>query len=261
MGADCLSISLAGGRISPADHSSIHRSELREGSREAEKRHPDAEFVSSRDHVMHRSGIRLLIGSILIAVALVLMPTVPSLAAQVGASELLVGVRQCDAALQAAAKATGVPLRLLRALAPVESGLRSRAGVASLAWPWTINANQYGRYYFRTRAAAERHLRALLEAGIDNVDIGCMQVNWRWHRQVLSSPAIALTPPINAQYAALMLKAYHDRTGSWAKAVGLYHSRSPVLADAYSLRVARALKGKGRAVWGMRSTHSGRQLL
>jgi len=244
MGVDCLSISLAGRRISPADDSSIHRGELREGSREAEKRDPDAEFVSPRDYVMHRSGIGLLIGSILIAAALVLLPTASSLAAPTGASELLAGVRQCDAALQAAARATGVPLRLLRALAPVESGLRSRAGVASLAWPWTINANRYGRFHFRTRAAAERHLRALLEAGIDNVDVGCMQVNWRWHRRALSSPAAALTPAVNAQYAARMLRAYHDRTGSWAKAVGLYHSRRTGLADAYRLSVSRTLKGR-----------------
>jgi hypothetical protein len=35
-------------------------------------------------------------------------------------------------------------------------------------------------------------LDALVAAGIDNIDIGCMQVNWHWHRAAFASPAAAL---------------------------------------------------------------------
>jgi Transglycosylase SLT domain len=233
---DRVSLPIAWRRTPSGDDSAVNGDELREGCREAAERHPNPESRRGRRNIMHRSGLCLLIASVL-----VLLPTARNVAATMDQAELLANARQCDSALQAAARATGVPLRLLRALAPVESGLGSRAGTASIAWPWTINANQHGSYHFRTRAAAERHLEALLNAGIDNVDIGCMQVNWHWHRQDFSSPRAVLTPVLNARYAALTLRGYHDRTGSWAKAIGMYHTRNPELAEAYRCRVAQAL--------------------
>jgi hypothetical protein len=43
-------------------------------------------------------------------------------------------------------------------------------------------------------------------------------------------------------YAAALLRDYRRQTGSWAAAVGLYHSNTPALAEAYRCRVARALR-------------------
>ena len=63
---------------------------------------------------------------------------------------------------------------------------------------------------------------ALIAAGVDNVDIGCMQVNWHWHGDAFASPAAALSPALNARYAALLLRAYRAQSGTWAGAVGLY---------------------------------------
>jgi hypothetical protein len=233
---DRVSLSITWCRTPSGDDSAVNGDELHEGRREAAERHPSPDFRGNRHNLVHRSGFCVLIASVL-----VLLPMARSVAATTEQAELFAGARQCDAALQAAARGTGVPLRLLRALAPVESGLGSSAGSAALAWPWTINANQHGSYHFRTRAAAERHLEALLNASIDNADIGCMQVNWHWHRQDFSSPRAVLTPVLNARYAALTLRAYHDRTGSWAKAIGMYHTRNPELAEAYRCRVAQAL--------------------
>jgi hypothetical protein len=149
-------------------------------------------------------------------------------------------LRQCDVALREAAKANGVPARLLLALAPIESGVVSRSGQI-YPWPWTLNVNGHGSYYFRSRAAAERHLNALIAAGIDNVDIGCLQVNWHWHGLAFVSPAAALAPALNAQYAASLLRKYRVQTGTWSGAVGLYHSHDTRLAEVYRCRVARAL--------------------
>jgi hypothetical protein len=149
-------------------------------------------------------------------------------------------LRQCDVALREAAEANGVPARLLLALAPIESGVVSRSGQI-YPWPWTLNVNGNGSYYFRSRAAAERHLNALIAAGIDNVDIGCLQVNWHWHGLAFVSPAAALAPALNAQYAASLLRKYRVQTGTWSGAVGLYHSHDTRLAEVYRCRVARAL--------------------
>jgi hypothetical protein len=128
----------------------------------------------------------------------------------------------------------------LHALAPAESGIANRTG-RHLAWPWTLNTNGHGSFHFRSRFAAESHFKALLAAGIDNIDVGCMQVNWHWHHTEFASPAALMDPNNNALYAALLLKTYKVQTGSWSGAVGLYHSRNPALVARYHCRIAREL--------------------
>jgi hypothetical protein len=150
---------------------------------------------------------------------------------------------KCHSAMVRASAQTGVPLRLLLALAPTESGLqRARGRGPAYPWPWTVNTNDRGSFHFRTREAAEKYLHALVAAGIDNIDIGCMQINWHWHGAAFASPAAALNPTLNAGYAAALLRDYRRQTGSWAEAVGLYHSHSPALAEAYRCRIARELR-------------------
>jgi soluble lytic murein transglycosylase-like protein len=161
-------------------------------------------------------------------------------AGAIGAGEAAAESAQCADAIRRAARASGVPAPLLLALAPAESGL-PRARGPSYPWPWTLNVNGRGSFHFRTRTVAERHLNALVAAGIDNIDIGCMQVNWHWHGAAFASPAAALDPTLNVGYAAALLRDYRRQTGSWAGAVGLYHSHTPALADAYRCRVAHAL--------------------
>lgn len=168
-----------------------------------------------------------------------------SQAASIEAKDAATEAARCDVALVAAARETGVPLRLLRGLAPVESGLAGGRGVR-YPWPWTLNTNGHGSFHFRSRDAAERHLRALLAAGIDNVDIGCMQINWRWHRDAFASPADMLDPSLNVRYAARLLAAYKARAGSWSAAVAQYHTRDARLAATYQCRVARALMPRGQ---------------
>jgi hypothetical protein len=157
----------------------------------------------------------------------------------------------CKDAVVRASHETGVPLRLLTALAPIESGIADRSGEVQ-PWPWTLNTNGHGSYHFRTRQAAAQHLATLIAAGVDNVDIGCMQVNWHWHGHAFASPDAALSPALNVRYAALLLREFHAQSGTWAGAVGLYHSRNPMLTDAYRCRVARALAPQAK----IRDCHS-----
>src|SRR6185437_6555277 len=166
-------------------------------------------------------------------------------AASVDARQVSAEAMRCERAIVAASRSTGVPLSLLRALAPVESGLLMQ-GHARYPWPWTLNVKGGGSYHFLSREAAARYLAGLLAAGIDDIDIGCMQVNWHWHRHAFASPAAALSPELNVRYAALLLRQYRAWTGTWAGAVGLYHSRDSRIADAYRCRVARQLvNGEG----------------
>jgi hypothetical protein len=220
-------------RSVPSLHPAIHGNQLQQGGGEASQRYPEPELDRNSHHVMYRSRIR-----VLVAVGLVAASS-PAAAAQ-DRGRVVADLRQCDVALRNAADANGVPVRLLLALGPIESGVGSGTG-RIYPWPWTLNINGRGSYHFRSRAVAKRYLDALIAAGVDDVDIGCLQVNWHWHRLAFASPEAALTPALNAQYAASLLRKFHAQTGTWSGAVGLYHSHDPRLAEVYRCRVARAL--------------------
>jgi len=144
----------------------------------------------------------------------------------------------CGVAIERAARLTGVPASLLRAIAEVESGVQLPKG--KLAWPWAVNDGR--SLLFRTRAAATDHVQALIAAGKRNVDIGCMQINWRWHGEQIGSPAALFDPQVNVLYAARYLADLRREFHSWAAAVSAYHSRREEHAALYRCRVARRLE-------------------
>lgn len=139
----------------------------------------------------------------------------------------------CDAAAVRAAEATGVPLSVLRAIALTESG-RSRGGQMR-PWPWTTNIAGQG-LWFHSRAEAEAHVRTQRDAGRRVIDIGCFQVNYRWHGEAFASAEAMFDPTANALYAARFLAGLEAELGSWEAAAGAYHSRTPALAERYVAR-------------------------
>lgn len=139
----------------------------------------------------------------------------------------------CDAATARAAAATGVPLAVLQAIALTESGRRNEGRLR--AWPWTLNAAGRG-YWLPDRRSAEAQLHSLLADGVRSIDVGCFQVNLRWHGEAFASPDAMFEPEANALYAARFLSGLHAELGSWEAAAGAYHSRTPALAERYTAR-------------------------
>ena len=118
-----------------------------------------------------------------------------------------------------------IPAVLLYAIAIQES--RPPVGVISgvdIPWPWTLNCAGRG-FYFSNRTAAVRYARALISAG-QNCDIGLMQISWRWHERRFASISDAFDPYTNIRTGAEILHEQYARTGTWASAVGAYHSPS-----------------------------------
>lgn len=151
-------------------------------------------------------------------------------------SRVLDPAQSCLAAAAQAATAEGVPLDILVTLSLVESGRDTGAGLAP--WPWAIHAQ--GRGHWPTqRADALAIAQAARDAGATNIDLGCFQINFRWHGAEFPTLDAMLDPVTNARYAARLLRAHRDRLGSWDAAVGAYHSRTPELAAKYSARFAR----------------------
>lgn len=146
----------------------------------------------------------------------------------------------CDHAADRAARKTGVPLDILRAIARVESGRNTGQGFAP--WPWSINIGGDGTFFDSASDAVERAEMALTGAA-ENFDVGCFQLNYRWHGGAFADLPTMFDPEANALYAANFLLTLYQSSGSWAQAIGAYHSQTEGLAQIYLAKVDGLLGG------------------
>lgn len=140
----------------------------------------------------------------------------------------------CIAAIRQAEKAYGIPADLLLAIGLQEAGIGHRGSMT--VWPWSLNVEGRG-YRFDTRDEAEAFLMDALEQGRQSIDVGCLQINLRWHPGAFPSPAAGFDPARNAEYAARYLRGLFDETGDWLEAAGRYHSATQELKDTYQAGV------------------------
>ncbi len=141
--------------------------------------------------------------------------------------------QRCDHAAMMAARELGVPLPVMRAVTRVETG-RRRDGVLQ-PWPWAVNLGGDG-YWFDSASEARAFAAGQVARGRRNMDIGCFQVNLRWHGGAFPSTDEMFDPEANAIYAAGFLKRLREERGDWERAVAAYHSRTPKYADRYIAR-------------------------
>jgi len=148
-------------------------------------------------------------------------------------SSATVQAPDCEALAKAAGREAGIPEGILPAIARVESGRNGKA------WPWTLNQAGVASYH-PTKEAALHQLAEILASGAQNVDLGCMQINWRWHSAEFANASDMLDPVVNTRYAARFLADLRSRLGTWDDAVAAYHSNQPVQGAAYERKVAQA---------------------
>ncbi len=133
-----------------------------------------------------------------------------------------------------------VPLPLLVAISVVESSCyRTKVGVTEVH-PWTVCVN--GKDYFcKDKSSAIKKIKHAQSMGIKNIDVGVMQLNMRHHGMNFKSVDDMIDPVQNVAYAAKYLKKLYDETGSWSKAVALYHSKNPKHNIPYRNKVFKVL--------------------
>lgn len=144
----------------------------------------------------------------------------------------------CLLAIRDAERAHGIPEDLLLAVGLQEAGTR-RDG-ADTVWPWSVNVEGEG-HVFEDRQSAESFVAAKLAEGATSIDVGCMQVNLRWHPEAFSTPHEGFDPAKNADYAARFLRKLYEENDNWMEAVGRYHSGTPELSKAYAGAVTAKL--------------------
>ncbi|PIE12439.1 MAG: tail length tape measure protein [Rhodobacterales bacterium] len=136
----------------------------------------------------------------------------------------------CDHAAHVAHQQSGVPLAVLRAITRTETGRKSGDGFGP--WPWTVNMEGKG-VWFENRDAARAYVFRHFKRGARSFDVGCFQINYKWHHKQFSSIDEMFDPEANALYAARFLKQLHGELGDWTEAAGAYHSRTPKYANKY----------------------------
>ena len=153
-------------------------------------------------------------------------------------------VAQCTAGLATAEARHGTAPGLVAAIAKAESGRPVPPLPGLQPWPWAVNADG-AAMYFESKAAAVTWTRLALARRVQQVDVGCMQINLQSHPAAFRDLDQAFDPAANTDYGARFLRQLsEDAGGNWYEAVGYYHSRTPVLASDYRARVAAIAAGR-----------------
>ena len=154
----------------------------------------------------------------------------------------------CARAIAVVAGSERMPRHILNAISLVESGRWDGSRRANLAWPWTVYALGKGRH-FDSKQAAINEVRRLRRQGVISIDVGCMQVNLRYHADAFTGLEEAFDPMNNVAYAAAFLKRLRRAEGAWSRAVAKYHSSIRAKGRRYWQRVRLAWHAERRRVW------------
>jgi soluble lytic murein transglycosylase-like protein len=123
----------------------------------------------------------------------------------------------CEREMTRAAARYDIPLGVLYAVGLTETGKRG-----SLQ-PFAMNIE--GRaHYSESVADAVKDFEVARAEGSVLIDVGCMQINHRYHGEAFSSVTEMFDPRKNVDYAARFLNELKLREGSWTLAVARYHA-------------------------------------
>ena len=150
----------------------------------------------------------------------------------------------CYSAAQTASEKTGVPVSVLIAITLAETGRSTDTGFKP--WPWAVNQAGEG-HWFATADKAIEFAESQLDLGLRNFDVGCFQLNHRWHSKGFRSTADMFDPTSNAIYAAGFLADLYAEKGDWSLAAAAYHSRTPEQADRYQAKFDQIYADLGAA--------------
>lgn len=110
-----------------------------------------------------------------------------------------------------------MPAGILYAVGLTETGVRG-----SLQ-PYALNIA--GKAVFaRSAAEARAAFEAARRQGVRLIDLGCMQINHRYHGERFDSLEAMLDPARNVDYAARFLVELKARHSTWSMAVARYHA-------------------------------------
>jgi soluble lytic murein transglycosylase-like protein len=150
----------------------------------------------------------------------------------------------CEREMTRASAESGVPLNVLYSVGLTETGRRGKLD------PYTMNVDGREVRSESLNEAMARFAEAKAH-GAKLIDIGCMQINARWHGARFASLAAMFDPTLNVEYAANFLKSLKAKEGNWTLAVARYNA-GPDNASAertYVCAVIRNMVASGFGQW------------
>ena len=146
-----------------------------------------------------------------------------------------ISINKCAESINKIENKYNIPNKLLRAISLTESG--RTIDKKFVAWPWSVNVS--GKpYYFKDKASTLLFLQKKVKYQ-KNIDIGCMQINFKYHNEQFRDLNTMLDPINNIDWAAKYLKKLYKRYKSWNIAISRYHSSNPERMKKYLEKVKK----------------------
>ena len=118
-----------------------------------------------------------------------------------------------------------IPKGLLKAIGLTESGRYLDKSNPTI-WPWTVNAKTKS-LFFDNKSQMLKFLNSEVEKGNYDFDVGCMQVNLKWHGKYFKKISDSIDPKTNISYATSFLYKLKTDFKTWNEAIKRYHSSNP----------------------------------
>ncbi len=131
----------------------------------------------------------------------------------------------CQKEINIIEKQIDIPKGLLTAIGKTESG-RFKNDKTVVIWPWTINTGKKS-LFFDNKIQMKNFVINEIKKENYNLDVGCMQINLKWHGSKFKNILDVLDPMVNVSYATSFLYELHSNFGNWDEAIKRYHSSKP----------------------------------
>jgi soluble lytic murein transglycosylase-like protein len=127
------------------------------------------------------------------------------------------GTNPCEPEILRAADRYKIPVGILYAVGLTETGNKGSLQPNAL--------NIEGKAVFpASRSAAITAFEEAHRSGAELIDVGCMQIDHRYHSSHFRSLSDMLDPKQNVDYAARFLLTLKNRHDTWSMAVARYHA-------------------------------------
>lgn len=150
----------------------------------------------------------------------------------------------CEPEILRAAERYGVPVGILYAVGLTETGNKGSLQPNAM--------NIEGKAVFPASGpAAVAMFRTAQRNGAELIDLGCMQINYKYHGENFRSVQDMLDPRRNVDYAARFLAQLYARHDTWSMAVARYHAgpNNDPAQKQYVCRVITNMVATGFGKW------------
>ena len=150
-----------------------------------------------------------------------------------------VSKKKCSTSIELVEKKYKIPHKLLSAISLTETG-RTVDG-AFVSWPWSLNVSGKS-FVFDSLENTKNFLQEKIDNQVNNIDIGCMQINYKYHKKSFEDLNSFLDPDKNVEWAAKFLVSLYHKHKSWNIAISRYHSSNPDRMRKYLMKVHKNWK-------------------